>query len=94
MSALQADELYALNSLPKVEIDRQSSGHFALNDLCVELASVLDWQTVRDIELTVLQDKIRHEWDLSQEFRLTKRRNKEIDFVLQEYEELAWRVSG
>jgi len=89
-----ADEVYALNSLPKVHIDREMNGHFALNDLCMELNQVIDSQTVRDVELTMLEEKIKSKWDLSQEFKLTRRRNKEIDFVLQEYEELVWRVAG
>lgn len=77
-----ADEVYALNSIPKVHIDRMQAGHFALNDLCMELNQVIDKETVRDVELTMLETKIRDKWDLSQEFKLTRRRNKEIDFVL------------
>lgn len=91
---LLADEVYALNSLPKVELNRSMHDSFALNDLVLELVQVIDVQTVRDVELTILEDKIKNEWDLSQEFKLVRRRNKEIDFVLQEYEELVWRFSG
>jgi hypothetical protein len=91
---LKPEEMFALNSLPKVELLREKHGKFSLNDLCVELSQVIDKDTVRKVELSCLEKKIAEEWKLSHEFKLVTTRNKEIDLVLAELEELAWRISG
>jgi hypothetical protein len=91
---LKAEEIKTLNSLPKVEIIRETHGKFSLNDLCVELSQVIDKETVRKVELSCLETRIRSQWKLSEEFKLVQSRNKEIDLVLAELEEIAWRMSG
>ena len=69
-------------------------GDFALNDLLLEVSQVFDQQTVRDLELTCLQHAKKQEWQLSSEFKLVTRRNKEIDNVVERLEEYAFRSAG
>jgi hypothetical protein len=37
---------------------------------------------------------LKKEWNLASDFKLVDHRNKEIDLVLEELEEIAWRTSG
>jgi len=37
---------------------------------------------------------LKKEWQLQSDFKLVEQRNKEIDIVQEELEELAWRTSG
>lgn len=37
---------------------------------------------------------MKKEWNLASDFKLVDQRNKEIDLVLEELEEIAWRTSG
>lgn len=37
---------------------------------------------------------MKKEWNLASDFKLVDHRNKEIDLVLEELEEIAWRTSG
>ena len=69
-------------------------GDFALNDLLLEVSQVFDQQTVRDLELTCLQHAKKQEWQLSSEFKLVTRRNKESDNVVERLEEYAFRSAG
>ena len=55
---------------------------------------MVDKDAVRKVELSCLEQTIRDEWKLSHEFKLVTTRNKEIDLVLAELEEVAWRISG
>ncbi len=49
---------------------------------------------MRQVEINCLQDTLKKQWNLQADFKLTEQRNKEIDIVLEELEELAWRTSG
>lgn len=60
----------------------------------LELSQVFDNQTVRAVELTCLQETMKNDWQLGSEFRLVTKRNKEIDHVLEKYEEVAYRCAG
>lgn len=54
LSDLDADDFFTLNSIPQVQLIREKHGDYALNDLCVEVAQVLDRETVRNVELSCL----------------------------------------
>ena len=88
LKALSPDDFYALNSIPKVEFDRKTHGNYALNDLIVEVANFLDGDTVRKVELSVLESNLKKRWNLAEGFRLVESRNKEIDLTLKEMEEV------
>lgn len=47
LSELNPEDIYTLNSIPRVKIDRDEHGGFALNDLVLELSQVFDHYTVR-----------------------------------------------
>jgi len=59
LSELSANDLYALNSLPKVKIDREEHGDYGLNDIVLEMSHLLDRNTVRKVELSLLEDNLR-----------------------------------
>jgi len=69
-------------------------GNYALNDLVLEMSHLVDQDTVRKIELTLLENQLKKDWDLRDEFKLANPRNKEADLALKEIEEMAWRLSG
>jgi len=94
LKALSPDDFYALNSIPKVDFDRKKHGEYALNDLVVEVTNFLDPDTVRKVELSVLEGNLKKEWKLSDGFGLVEKRNKEIDLTLKELEEIAWRLGS
>ena len=58
------------------------------------MANFVDDQTVRKVELQVLEDSLKSKWKLNSDFRLVERRNKEIDHLMREMEEVAWRAAG
>ena len=92
--ALSPEDVYALNSLPRVHIDDEQKRAIALNDLLLELSHFVDGETVRKVELGLLENQLRADWQFSDDFRLVDRRNKEIDLVMKQMEELTWRVSS
>lgn len=94
ISNLLPEDLYALNSVPKVDLHPTVHGDFSLNDLIVELTHLIDSETVRKVELSMLEQKLKTEWDLADNFQLVNQRNKESDLALKEMEEMAWRVSS
>ena len=81
LSAISADDLYALNTLPGVSINRVNHGEFALNELVLELSHMIDRDTIRKTELKLLEKTLKSEFNLSDDFNLVDQRNKEIDFV-------------
>ena len=91
---VDAKSLYALNSISRVQLERERHGAFSLNDLVVELSHFLDEEVVNKIETEIFSDKLRNDWGLSKEFKVVETRNKEIGLVLNELEELAWRSAG
>ena len=48
--ALSAEDIFALNQVPNVEIDRQLHGSYALNDLVLEISHFLDEEIVNRVE--------------------------------------------
>lgn len=80
--ALSPEDIYALNSLSRVSIDKDQKSAIALNDLVLELNNFVDSETIRKVELGLLEDTLKQEWKLSEDFRLVSARNKEIDLVM------------
>jgi hypothetical protein len=91
---VDAKTLYALNSISRVSLERERHGTFSLNDLVLELSHFLDEEVVNKVETELFSDKLRKDWDLSNDFKVIETRNKEISLVLNEIEELAWRSAG
>ena len=60
----------------------------------VAVSHFIDEETVNRVELDVMSNRIRSEWELPQDFQVIETRNKEISMILNELEELAWRSSG
>lgn len=60
----------------------------------LELSHFLDEEVVNRVEMEVMSDRLRKEWDLPQEFKIIETRNKEIGITLNELEEVAWRMAG
>ena len=58
------------------------------------MSHLIDSQTVRNIELAMMEKKLKEDWDLHDSFQLVDKRNKEIGMVMLELEELAWRGSA
>jgi len=94
LSALDAQSLYALNSISRVNIDTERHGAYALSDLVLELSHFLDEEVVNKVETEIYSERMRQEWGLSKDFKAVESRNKEIGLVLNELEELAWRSAG
>lgn len=91
---LDAKTLYTLNSISRVNIDRERHGVYALSDLVLELSHFLDEEVVNKVETEIFSERMRQEWGLSKDFKAVESRNKEIGLVLNELEELAWRSAG
>lgn len=94
MKDIDAKNFYTLNSIPRVHLDRDMHGKFALNDLVLELSHFLDEEVVNKIEAELYSERLRKEWGLSTDFKVIETRNKEIGLVLDELEELAYRTAG
>lgn len=83
-----------MNSVPGVEFKRESHGEYALNDIVVELSHFLDNDVLRNVEFTCLENTLRSEWELNDDFKLVDTVNKEAVLVSQELEEKTWREAG
>jgi hypothetical protein len=94
LNTIDAKSLYALNSISRVNIDRERHGGYALSDLVLELSHFLDEEVINKVETEIYSDRMRQEWGLSKDFKAVESRNKEIGLVLNELEELAWRSAG
>jgi len=77
ISSISPDDMYSLNSIPHVELKREEHGNYALNDIVLELSHFLDIDTLRNVELTCLEDSLRREWELNHDFKLVDCVNKE-----------------
>ena len=64
-----------------------------MNDLVLELSHFIDPETIRKVEVGFLEENLRREWQLAEDFNLIERRNKEIDLVMHEMEEVSWRAA-
>jgi hypothetical protein len=94
LNTIDAKSLYSLNSIARVNIDRERHGSYALSDLVLELSHFLDEDFVNKVETEIYSERMRKEWGLSKDFKAVESRNKEISLVLNELEELAWRSAG
>ena len=83
-----------MNQIPNVCLDREKHGKFALNDLVLELSHFLDEEVINRVEMEVLSSKLTKDWGLPKDFKIIETRNKEIGMVLNELEEVAWRMAG
>lgn len=77
-----------------MQIDRKKHGSYAVNDLVLELAHLVDRDTIRKVELTMLEQKLKQEFQLGRAFSLVQSRNKEVDYLHQELEEITWRMAA
>lgn len=91
---LFAEDLFALNQVPGVELDIKKHGKFALNDVVLELSHFIDDDFANRVELALVSERIRKEWELPEGFQLVEQRNKEVSLVMNELEELSWRMAG
>ena len=91
---MSAEDIFALNQIPNVELCREKHGKFALNDLVLELSHFLDDEVINRVEMEVLSSKLTSDWGLPKDFKIIETRNKEIGMILNELEEVAWRMSG
>lgn len=91
---LDAKNYYTLNSIPRVQIDRNKHSSYALNDLILEISHFLDEEVVNKVETEIFSERVKQEWSLSKDFNIIETRNKEIGHVLNELEEVAWRIAG
>ena len=66
--ALSAEDIFALNQIPNVEINRKQHTNFSVNDLVLELGHFLDEEVVNRVELQVLSERIKKEWELPESF--------------------------
>lgn len=94
MKDIDAKDYYSLNSISKVQLDRDMHGQYSLNELVLELSHFLDEEVVNKVETEIFSDRLRKEWGLSKDFKVIETRNKEISLVLNELEELAYRSAG
>lgn len=92
--ALSPEDFYVLNSLSRVDIGAVEREQIAVNDLVLELSLFVDNETVKQVEMGLLEDSLRKDWRLSDDFNLASRRNKEIDLVMREMEEVSWRAAN
>lgn len=65
-----------------------------MNDLVLELAHLIDDETINRVELEMMSQRIRTDWKLPKDFHIIETRNKEIGLLLNQMEEIAWRTSG
>ena len=94
INELSGEDFFALNQIPNVQITRKDHGGFALNDIVLELSHFLDEEVINRVELQLMSDRLKKDWDLPQAFQIMETRNKEIGLTLNELEEVAWRMSG
>jgi len=94
ISSMSPEDMYSLNSIPNVELKREVHGAYALNDVVLELSHFLDTDTLKNVELTCLEDSLRKEWELNHDFKLVDCVNKEAIQLSQEFEEKSWKMSG
>ena len=62
--ALSAEDIFTLNQIPNVEIDRAAHGQYSVNDLVLELSHFIDDEVVNRVEVQLMSDRIKEEWSL------------------------------
>ena len=78
---MSAEDLFAFNQVPNVELKRDKHAKFALNDVVLELSHFLDDDFVNRVEMQLVSERLRKQWDLPEGFQLMETRNKEIGLV-------------
>ena len=58
------------------------------------MAHFVDRDTLKRVELKMLESKIRNDFGLGSNFNLVEKRNKELDHLHQELEEAQWRLAA
>ena len=58
------------------------------------MSHFLDEEVVNKVETEIFSERVKQEWELSKDFKIIETRNKEISLVLNELEEVAWRMAG
>jgi hypothetical protein len=91
---MSSHDLYALNTISNVNIDSAKQAGFSINDICLELSHFLDDDTLDRVELDLHSAQLQNNWGLPKDFKLVETRNKEISMVVNQIEELAWRIAG
>ena len=66
--ALSAEDIFTLNQIPNVEIDRAAHGQYSVNDLVLELSHFIDDEVVNRVEVQLMSDRIKEEWSLPKNF--------------------------
>lgn len=92
--SLSAEDIYTLNTIPNVEFIKNKHGHFAVNDIVLELSHLIDEDIINRIEHEMISKRLRTTWNLPKNFQIVETRNKEIGNVINELEEITWRMSG
>jgi hypothetical protein len=49
--AMTAEDMYAFNQIPHVELEREKHGQYAINDLVLELSHFIDDEVVNRVEM-------------------------------------------
>lgn len=80
--------------MPNVDLNIEEHGQFALSDLILELQHFIDDDFVNRIEQQMISERVKKTWELPQDFQVIETRNKEIGIIINELEEIAWRMSG
>ena len=98
LDSITHKDLETLNGISQVEFSAERHGHFALNDLVVELGVFLDSDTVNRVDLTCFEHGMSQAWGLSpHELPVdlgANSANKESALVRLELEEMAWREAA
>lgn len=92
LGSLSKADQSKINSLPLMDLS--GLNEYALNDLIMELNLFIDPNSLQTLENEVHIEGLKAEWGLGDDFIATEQRNKEIDLVLGEVEENAFRHSG
>ena len=92
LGSLEGIDRDHLNSLPLVDVTGLEK--YAVNDMVLELNNFIDSKIIQNLESEIYVAHHKHEWNLSQDFTLSERRNKEIDLVMGEIEEKVYRHAG
>lgn len=93
-NSLKEEDFYALSQVPNVDLNIEEHGQFALSDLILELQHFIDDDFVNRIEQQMISERVKKTWELPQDFQVIETRNKEIGIIINELEEIAWRMSG
>ena len=63
-NTLTAEDIFALNQIPNVDLSREAHGQFALSDLVLEASHFLDEEVVNRLEMQILSQKVKEDWNL------------------------------